>query len=70
MAQWINLNRNNRSVLVSLYSVFEKKIAPILPPLVGLMAERQGERSADKLWVDFEILKLTLQVKLLGLLFF
>ena len=38
------LNRNNRSVLVSRYSVLREKIGPILPPLVGLMAGRQRGR--------------------------
>ena len=56
--QWINLNQNNRSVLVSRYSVLFEKIGPILPPLVGLMAGREGGRQADEIWVDFKILKL------------
>ena len=44
MAQWINLNRNNRSVLVHPHSVLGEKTGPILLPLVGLMAGRQAGR--------------------------
>ena len=58
MVQWINLNQNDRSVLSSQYSVLWEKISPILPPLVGLMVARQGGRPADKIQVDFKILKL------------
>ena len=65
-AQWINLNRNNRSVLVNRYSVLQEKIGPILPPLVGLTtgreggreAGRQAGRQAEEIRVDFKILKL------------
>ena len=68
MVQWINLNQNNTSVLAHRYSVLLKQLfGPILPPLVGLTAERQGGRLADEIWVDFKILNL-LQVKLFGLL--
>ena len=63
MAQWINLNCNNRSVLVHRYSVLG---GPILLLLVGLMAGREGGREggrevsmlADKMWVGFEIFKI------------
>ena len=34
-----------------------KKIGPILPPLVGLMAGREGGRATGEIQVDFEILK-------------
>ena len=40
MVQWINLNRNNRSVLAHRYSVLGEKTGPILLLLVGLMAGR------------------------------
>ena len=49
IVQRINLNWNNRSLW--------EKIAPILPPLVGLIAGREGGKPADEIWVDFEILK-------------
>ena len=54
MVQWINLNRNNRSVLVSRYSVLSEKIGPILPSLVGLIAGRP----ADEIQVNSIILNL------------
>ena len=45
MAQWINRDQINRS-----------KTGSILPPLVGLMADRhscrQARSPADKIWVD------------------
>ena len=41
MAQWINFNRNNKSVLAHQYSVMREKFGPILPPLVCLSVERQ-----------------------------
>ena len=44
MAQWINLGRNNRSVLAHHYSVLGEKSGPILLPLVGLTAGREGGR--------------------------
>ena len=40
MAQCINLNRNNRSVLACWYSVLWEKIGPVLSPLVGLTTGR------------------------------
>ena len=40
MAQWINLNQNNRSVLAHRYSVLWEKTGPILLPLVCLTAGR------------------------------
>ena len=44
MAQWINLNQNNRSMLAYQYSVLGEKTGPILLHLVGLMAGRQASR--------------------------
>ena len=38
MAQWINLNRNNRSVIAHQYSALSEKAGPVLLLLVGLMA--------------------------------
>ena len=52
MAQWINLNRNNRSVLASRYSVL--KNWPYPPTASG----SYGRIPANKIRVDFEILKL------------
>ena len=40
----INLNQNNRSILVCQYSVLWEKTGPILLLLVGLTAERQAGR--------------------------
>ena len=44
MAQWINLNRNNRSVLAHPHFVLGEKTGPILLPLVGFMTGRQAGR--------------------------
>ena len=69
-AQWINLNRNNRSVLVSRYSVLLEKIGPILPLLVGPMAGREGGREAGRRNTgEFRNFKTSLQVKLFRILF-
>ena len=38
MAQWINLNRNNGSVLANRFPSSWEKTGPLLPPLVGLTA--------------------------------
>ena len=70
MAKWVNLNRNNRSVIVHRYSALSEKARPMLLPLVGLTAGgpagwqvgRQAGRQAgkqpgwlvDEVWVDFE----------------
>ena len=48
IAQWMNLNRNNRSILAHLYSVLGEKTGPILVPLVGLMTGMQGGRQAGR----------------------
>ena len=50
MTQWINLNRNNRSVLAHRYSVLGEKTGPILPPLVGLIAGREAGRQTKCGW--------------------
>ena len=63
MAQWINLNQNDIPVLACWYSVLWEKTGLILLPLVDLTAGRP----ADKIQMDFEILKSSLQVKLFGL---
>ena len=54
MVQWINLNRNNRSVLAHRYFVLWEKPGPILLQLVGIMVGRQ----ADEIQVDFESFKI------------
>ena len=41
MVQWINLNQNNKSVLVCQCSVLWEKTGLVLLPLVGLIAGRQ-----------------------------
>ena len=38
MAQWVDLNRNNRFVIVHQYSALSEKAGLVLLPLVGLMA--------------------------------
>ena len=55
IAQWINLNWNNSSVLEHQYSVLREKTVPILPRLVGLMVGREAVRLADEIGVDFKI---------------
>ena len=66
MAQWINLNGNNRSVLAHRYSVLGEKTGPILLLLVGLTAGRQASRQKSQWVLKFVN---SLQVKLFGLLF-
>ena len=56
MAQWINLNRNNRSVLAHQYSVLGENTGPILLLLVDLMAEREARQQTKCKWV-LKILK-------------
>ena len=58
MAQWINLNRNYRSVVAHRYSALWEKTGPMLLPLVGLTAGWLAGRLADEMGVDFEILKI------------
>ena len=59
MAQWINLNRNYRSVVAHRgYSALWEKTGPMLLPLVGLMAGWLAGWLADEMGVDFEILKI------------
>ena len=48
MAQWINFNWNDRSVLACRYSIMLKRTDPILPPLVDLMAGRQAGRKTER----------------------
>ena len=38
MAQWVNFNWNNRSVIAHHYSALSEKAGPVLLPLVGLTA--------------------------------
>ena len=65
MAQWTNLNQNNRSVLAHWYSVLWKKTGPILLALVGLTAGRQ----VDKIRVSFEYLKIFYMLNYSGFYF-
>ena len=71
--QWINRNRNNRSVLARRYSVLREKTDPILPPLVGLTAGRQAYRQAgrlgDKMQMRFGIFKILYRLNYLGIYF-
>ena len=69
MAQWINLNCNNRSVLAHRCSVLREKNGHILLPLVGLMAGREGGRPADKMRVGFEIFKIVYRLNYSGFYF-
>ena len=71
-AQWIILNRYNRSVLASRYSVaIVRKTGPILPPLVGLTAGRERGREASRQNTGgFRSFKTSLQVKLFGILIY
>ena len=57
MAQWIHLNWNNRPVVARHYPALREKTGPILPPLVGLTADRQGGWLADKIWENFKTFK-------------
>ena len=54
MAQWINLNRNNRLVVAHRYSALSEKAGPVLLALVDLIAGWL----ADEMRVDFEIFKI------------
>ena len=55
MAQLVNLNRNNKSVIAHAhrYSALSEKAGPVLLLLVGLTAGWL----ADEMWVDFKIFK-------------
>ena len=53
MAQGVNLNRNNRSVIAHRYSALSEKVGLMLLPLVGLTAGWL----ANEMWVHFEFLK-------------
>ena len=49
MAQWVNLNQNNRSVIAHRYSALSEKAGPMLLALVGLTAGWL----ADEMQMDF-----------------
>ena len=51
MAQWININQNNRSMLAHRYSVLGEKTGPVLLPLVGLTAGREAGQQTTYGWV-------------------
>ena len=48
MAQWVNLNRNNRSVIVHRYSALSEKSGPMLLSLLGLTAGWLAGRLAGR----------------------
>ena len=52
MAQWINLNGNNRSVIVHRYSTLSEKAGPVLLPLVGFMAGRLAGWQTKCRWIS------------------
>ena len=54
MAQWGNLNRNNRSVIAHQYSSLSEKAGSVLLLLVGLTAGWLAGWLADKMRVDFK----------------
>ena len=58
--QWMNLNWNNRSVLVHWYSVLWEKTGPILPLLVDLMAGRRqtGRWNVSGFWSFYILYRL------------
>ena len=69
MAQWINLNWNNRCVSELIFCIL-RKTGPILLPLVGLAAGReagrQADRLADEIQVGFEILQILYRLNYSG----
>ena len=49
MAQWVNLNRNNGSVIAHRFSALSEKAGPVLLLLVGLTAGwLAGRRNAGR----------------------
>ena len=58
MAQWINLNRNNRSVVACQYPLLWEKTGPILPPMVGLTVGKQAGWKTKYGWIS-KFLKLS-----------
>ena len=69
MMQWINLNQNNRSMLVRQYSVLWEWTGHIFQPLEGLMESRQHGRSAGKMLVGFKIFKILCSLNYFGFYF-
>ena len=71
MAEWINLNRNNRSVLVHRYSVMGKKW-PYPTTANGSYSReggREGGRPANETRVGFEIFKILYRLNYSGFYF-
>ena len=68
MAQWINLNRNNRSVLAYQYSVLGEKNWPY-PSTASGSYGREGGRLADEMRVGFEIFKILYRLNYSGFYF-
>ena len=67
-AQWINLNRNNRSVLASRYSVLWEKNWPNSPTASGSYGREAGREAGRRNTGGFRSFKTSLQVKLFGIL--
>ena len=67
MAQWINLNQNNRSVLAHQYSVLWKNWS--YPPTASGSYGRQAGKQADKIWVGLEIFKILYRLNYSGIYF-
>ena len=57
MAQWINLNQNNRSALALIFCIV-RKTGPIILLLVGLMVGREADKPAGEIQLGFEIFKI------------
>ena len=59
MVQWINVNRNYRSVSMSIFCIVRKNqpYPPTASESYGREAGRQAGRPADDIWVGFKILK-------------
>ena len=65
MAQWINLNRNNISVLASRYFCIVRKNWPYPPTASGSYGRQGGRQNMG----GFQNFKSSLQVKLFGFIF-
>ena len=68
MAQWINLNRNNRSVLAYQYSVLGEKNWPYPSTASGFYG-REGGMPAEEMRVGFDIFKILYRLNYSGFYF-
>ena len=68
MAQWRNLDQNNRSVLARWYSVLWEKTGHILLPLDSLTAGRE-ESMVDEIQMGFKVFKILNRCNYLGFYF-